>query len=30
MLRSIETTATGLGPDGDAWKRLFGRSSSNF
>jgi phytoene dehydrogenase-like protein len=30
MLRSIEQTATGLGPDGRAWKRLFARSAAGF
>lgn len=30
MVRSIEATAAGLGPDGDRWKRLFGASSRNF
>ncbi len=30
MLRSIEETATGLGPAGAAWKRLFGPSSECF
>ena len=30
MVRSIEETAAGLGDDGDAWKRLFGRPSAGF
>jgi phytoene dehydrogenase-like protein len=30
MLRSIEETAEGLGPDGRAWRRLFGPSSRSF
>lgn len=30
MVRSIETTAQGLGPDGAAWKRLFGGPSKKF
>jgi phytoene dehydrogenase-like protein len=30
MLRSVEETADGLGEDGGAWRRIFGRSSANF
>jgi phytoene dehydrogenase-like protein len=30
MLRSIEATADGLGPDGGAWKRVFARPSAGF
>ncbi len=30
MLRSIETTAAGLGSAGAAWKRIFGPASKNF
>jgi len=30
MLRSIEETASGLGDDGDAWRRLFGAPSRAF
>ena len=30
MMRSIEKTAHGLGPDGPAWKRLFGGPSETF
>ena len=30
MLRSIDETAAGLGSDGGAWKRLFGRPSAGF
>ena len=30
MVRSVPETVSGLGPDGAAWKRLFGSSSANF
>ena len=30
MLRSVAETAEGLGEDGDAWRRLFGSSSTHF
>jgi phytoene dehydrogenase-like protein len=30
MVRSIDDTAAGLGTDGRAWKRLFGRSAAGF
>jgi phytoene dehydrogenase-like protein len=30
MVRSIDATAAGLGADGRAWKRLFGRSAAGF
>jgi phytoene dehydrogenase-like protein len=30
MVKSIEETARGLGPDGGAWQRLFGSSSAGF
>ena len=30
MLRSLEQTATGLGEDGNAWRRLFGAPSRSF
>jgi phytoene dehydrogenase-like protein len=30
MLRSIDATADGLGADGSAWKRVFGRPSAGF
>jgi phytoene dehydrogenase-like protein len=30
MVRSVEDTAAGLRADGDAWKRLFARSSAGF
>jgi phytoene dehydrogenase-like protein len=30
MVRSIERTAAGLGADGRAWRRLFGRSAAGF
>ena len=30
MLRSINETATGLGEDGAAWRRIFGRPSASF
>ncbi|MDP9189602.1 MAG: NAD(P)/FAD-dependent oxidoreductase [Actinomycetota bacterium] len=30
MLRSLDRTVAGLGPDGGAWRRLFGSSSANF
>ncbi len=30
MVRSLEATAAGLGADGGAWKRLFGRPSAGF
>ncbi|MDQ3730237.1 MAG: NAD(P)/FAD-dependent oxidoreductase [Actinomycetota bacterium] len=30
MVRSVGETAAGLGPDGDAWRRLFGRPSATF
>ena len=30
MVRSIEQTATGLGEDGAAWRRVFGASSAHF
>jgi phytoene dehydrogenase-like protein len=30
MLRSIDDTAAGLGPDGPSWRRLFGAASENF
>jgi phytoene dehydrogenase-like protein len=30
LLRSLEETAAGLGPDGDAWRRLFASPAANF
>ncbi len=30
MVRSLEQTAAGLGPDGPAWRRLFGSTSAHF
>ncbi|HET6996963.1 MAG TPA: NAD(P)/FAD-dependent oxidoreductase [Solirubrobacterales bacterium] len=30
MVRSLEETAAGLGPDGRVWKRLFGSTSAHF
>jgi phytoene dehydrogenase-like protein len=30
MVRSLEETAAGLGPDGCAWRRLFGSTSAHF
>lgn len=30
MLRSIDDTAAGLGPDGPAWRQVFGPASKNF